>query len=136
MATDLTTTVPAAVASGITAAGAATGLATGMPPQDVILWAVMGALVAVWLDRQKGEPLSKEWAARALGMIFVSVLSGIAGSAALEAVPDAPMIGVIAKVPRWVLAFAISALIHKVGPFAWRRAVEAGKKSEAGNVAP
>ena len=136
MATDLTTTLPAAVASGITAAGTATGLATGMPPQDVILWAVMGALVAVWLDRQKGEPLSKAWAFRALGMIFVSVLSGIAGSAGLEAVPDAPMIGVVAKVPQWVLAFVISALIHKVGPLLFRRVVDAGTNSEAGNVAP
>ena len=136
MAADLTTTLPAAVASGITAAGTAAGISTGMPPQDVIIWAVMGAFVAVWLDRQRGEPLSVGWGARALGMIFVSMLSGIAGSAGLQAVPDAPVIGVAAKVPQYVLAFAIASLIHKVGPILFRRAVDRETKPEAGNVAP
>lgn len=133
---DLTTTVPAAVASGITAAGAATGIAIGWPPQDVLVWAVMGALVAVWLDRQRGEPLSMKWAGRALGMIAVSVLSGIAGSAFLASMPEASFIGAAANAPRWAVAFAIAALIHKVGPLVFRRYANDGKPPEAGNVAP
>lgn len=128
---ELTTTPAAAVASGATSAA----IAAGMPPQEVIVWAVMGALVAVWLDRQKGEPLTLAWVGRAIGMIGVSVLSGIAASAGIAALSDAPMIGLLAKAPRWVLAFTVAALIHKAGPLAYRVAVGRAKK-EGADVAP
>lgn len=129
---DLSGAVPAAIANGFTAAG----MTTGMPPQDVMLWSMIGALAAVWLDQQKGVPLSRRWVLRAVGMIFVSVASGIAGSAALIAVPDAPIVGFVAKVPQWVLAFFIAALIHLVGPALFKRWLSTDKKAEAGNVAP
>lgn len=131
----LTTSSAASVASGITSAGVAAGIATGVPPQDVIIWAFLGSLVAVWLDRQKSEALSWAWVGRAIGMIGVSVLSGIAASAFIEAMEAAPMIGFLAKAPRWVVAFTVAALIHKAGPLAYRVAVGRSKK-EGADVAP
>jgi hypothetical protein len=127
---ELTTTAAATAVTGATSA-----IAAGRPPQEVIVWALMGSMVAVWLDRQKGEPLTVGWAARALGLIFVSLLSGIAGSAGAVALADVPFVGFIAKVERWVLAFAFAALIHKLGPLGYRVAAGRAKKEEAGNVA-
>lgn len=129
---ELTTTPAAAVASGATSAA----IAAGMPPQEVILWAVMGALVAVWLDRQKGEALTLAWVMRAIGMIGVSVLSGIAASACLPVLAKAPLISFLSETPRWVMAFIVAALIHKAGPLAYRVAVGRTKKQEAPDVAP
>jgi hypothetical protein len=113
---ELSTTAATAVLTGATSAAAA----AGRPPQEVIVWALMGSLVAVWLDRQKGEPLTVGWAARAVGMIFVSVLTGIAGSAGAPALSDYALLGFLSKLDRWVLAFTIAALIHKAGPLAYR----------------
>lgn len=130
MPADMGASIPAAVTVGATTAG----ITAGMPPHDVILWAVMGALVAVWLDRHRGEALSWRWLGRALGMIFVSGLSGIAGSAVLVAMPDMPLVGMLAKAPQWTLAFAIAALIHLAGPAVYRRLLGVFKgevKSEA-----
>lgn len=129
---ELTTTVSAAAVTGATSA-----LAAGRPPQDVIVWALMGSLVAVWLDRQKGEPLTLAWVGKALGLIFVAMLSGIAGSAAAQALGDLPVIGFVAKVERWVVAFVIASLIHKLGPIGLRFIKsKAQQKAEAGDVAP
>jgi hypothetical protein len=126
---ELTTTASAAVVTGATSA-----IAAGRPPQEVIVWALMGSLVAVWLDRQKGEPLTVGWALRALGMIVVSLLSGIAGSAGAIALADLPGLSFVAKIERWVLAFAIAALIHRAGPPVYRATLGRLQK-EAGDVA-
>lgn len=127
---ELTTTASAAVVTGATSAA----IAAGRPPQEVIVWALMGSLVAVWLDRQKAEPLTVGWALRALGMIAVSLLSGIAGSAGAIALADLPGISFVAKIERWVLAFAIAALIHRAGPPVYRATLGRFQK-EGGDVA-
>ena len=120
---ELTTTASAAVATGMTSA-----IVTGRPPQEIIVWALMGSLVAVWLDHQRGEAITVRWAAKAVGLIFVSVLSGIAGSAGMIALADIQALSFIAKIERWVLAFLIASLIHKLGPLAMR---VISKKAEA-----
>lgn len=127
---ELTTTASAALVTGATSAAAA-----GRPPEEVIVWALLGSMVAVWLDAQKGEQLSIVWALRMLGLIAVSVLSGIAGSALLQGIPEVPIIGSAAKMERWVSAFAIAALIHKAGPLAYRIALGWTKKGEGKDVA-
>jgi|GEM_PF-6530543 len=128
---ELTTTAAATAVTGATSA-----ISAGRPPQEVIVWALMGSLVAVWLDRQKGEPLTIDWVARALGLIFVSVLTGIAGSAGAAALGDLPGFAFVTKVERWVMAFAIAALIHKLGPWVLQALKARANKTEAGNVAP
>ncbi len=127
----LTTTPAAAVASGATSAA----IVAGMPPQEVIVWAVMGALVAVWLDRQKGGAMSLAWVARAIGMILVSVASGIAASACLPVLAKVPLISFLSETPRWVMAFIVAALIHKAGPIGYSWAVGKAKK-EGHDVVP
>lgn len=113
---ELSTTAATAVLTGAASAAAA----AGKPPQEVIVWALLGALVAVWLDRQKGDPLTLGWVGRALGLIFVSVLTGIAGSAGIMVLADLPGLGFVAKLERWVAAFTIAASIHIVAPWGWR----------------
>lgn len=134
--TEPTSTSAGTLVTGAASAASSAAITAGMPPQEVILWAVMGALVAVWLDRQKGEALTLAWITRAIGMIGVSVLSGIAASACLPVLAKAPLISFLSETPRWVMAFIVAALIHKAGPLAYRVAVGKAKKQEAPDVVP
>lgn len=127
---ELTTTVAATAVTGATAA-----IAAGLPPQEVLVWSLLGALVAVWLDREKGEALTVGWALRAVGLVFVSVLSGIAGSAGITALADVPMVSFLAKIERWVAAFAVAALIHKAGPWVWKTLTTRFQRQEVSDVA-
>lgn len=130
MAAEMTTTALSTVATGAAAAVPTVAAAAGRPPEEVILWAFLGALVAVYLDRSRDVPLSMRWAASTAGLVMVSVLSGIVGSAlVLQIAPAWPWTAPLALIERWVLAFAIAALIHKAGPLAWSvvRSVAASK---------
>lgn len=127
---ELTTTAAATAVTGATSA-----VAAGRPPQEVIVWALMGSLVAVWLDRQKGDPITWRWAGRATCLIVVSVLSGIAGSAGLQALDGVALVGFLAKLERWVAAFLVASLIHKLGPWALQAIKRQVGKVESPDVA-
>lgn len=112
---DLSTTV----ATGTAAAGSAAA-AAGWPPQDVILWSLIGGLVSVWLSTQGTAAITVRWVASALAQIGVAAVAGILLSAGLLAVaPSWSWLAPLASVPRWVLAGLIAALIFKAGPLAW-----------------
>lgn len=114
MAEIATATASAALASGI-AAGT-----SGLPPQDVILWALIGGLVSVWLSRQADASLTLRWAASSLMQLGISAAAGVAGSALVLAVaPAYAMTAPLASAPRWVLAGVIAALAFKAGPPVW-----------------
>lgn len=115
MADAITTAVTGAVAA------ASAPLAAGRPPEDVLLFALLGSVVAVWLDGtppEKGKLLAWSWATFML--VFVSVLSGVVGSALLQNLEGAPYVGAVSKVQPWISACVIAALIHRLGPMAWR----------------
>lgn len=115
-----TATAASTLATGTAAAVPTVAAAAGRPPEEVILWAFLGSLVAVYLDRSRDTTLSMRWAASTAGLVLVSVLSGIVGSAlVLQLAPAWSWTAPLAAVERWVLAFAIAALIHKAGPLAW-----------------
>ncbi|WKB53030.1 hypothetical protein [Eleftheria terrae] len=112
--------VTTTIATGVAAAASTTAVAAGRPPEEVILWAFLGSLVAVWLDGRRDEPLSFRWGFNVLGLVLVSVLSGIVGSAVLLSLaPEFSLTAPLAKIERWGLAFVIAALIHRVGPLAF-----------------
>lgn len=118
-AAEFSTTI-SSVATGTAAAVPTVAAAAGRPPEEVILWAFLGSLVAVYLDRGRDDVLSVRWAASTAGLVLVSVLSGIVGSAlVLQLAPAWSWTAPLAAVERWVLAFAIAALIHKAGPLGW-----------------
>lgn len=125
MADAITTAVTGAVAA------ASAPLATGRPPEDVLLFALLGSVVAVWLDGttpERGKLLAWSWSTFML--VFVSVLSGVVGSALLQNLEGAPYIGALAKVQPWISACVIAALIHRLGPLAWRAAAARVRKDE------
>lgn len=108
------------VATGTAAASSAV-VAAGVPPQDVILWAVIGGLVSVWLSNQHEARFTLRWVAGALAQIGVAAVAGILLSAGVLAVAPAwGWLAPLASMPRWVLAGAIAALIFKGGPLIWR----------------
>lgn len=127
------TDVPITAASGTLATGAAAAM-SGLPSQEVILYAVIGGMVSVWLARQAEAVLTARWFAAALAQIGVSAAAGVTLSALVLAVaPGYAWLAPISAVPQWVLAGVIAALIHRAGPlmYAWfKRAT--GSKEEGG----
>lgn len=115
------TDVPVTAASAASAAtGAATAAAmSSLPNQEVIVWAVIGGLVSVWLARKAEVAFTPGYIATAIAQIGVSAASGIALSAlVLTAAPGYAWLAPLASVPRWALAGCIAALIHQLGPLA------------------
>ncbi len=117
------------IVAGGTAAAIAPAVALGAPPEGVLLFAFLGSIVAVWLESTGPEPLSWRLAGRTLMLMFVSILSGVVGSALLRGLADAPYVGIVAKVEPWITACMIAALIHRFGPL-----VYAFSKGKAGKV--
>lgn len=115
MAEVIATTASAAVASGTVAA------ISGLPPQDVILWSLVGGLVSVWMDKKDSEVcITARWIGSVMLQMCVSTAAGIALSAAVLSIAPAYEVSrPLAAVPRWVLGVVIAALIHKGAPLAW-----------------
>lgn len=113
------TDVASAAVSGSLASGTAAAM-SGWPPQEVILWAVIGGLISVWLSSAKVAALTPAWVGGALVQICVAAAAGIALSAGLLAIaPGWAWLAPLAAVPRWVMAGLIAALIFKLGPLAF-----------------
>ena len=114
MAEIATATASAALAGGI-AAGT-----SGLPPQEVILWALAGGVASVWLSREADASLSWRWAASSLMQLGISAATGVALSALVLAVaPAHPLTAPLASAPRWSLAGLIAASAFKAGPPLW-----------------
>lgn len=126
MAADVTATLTTGAVAG--ALGPVSAL---RPPEEVIVYAMLGAVVAVWLDSRTTDTLSWDVIWRATMVAFVSVLSGVVGSALILHWGDVPVLGVMAKAERWVSAFIIAALIHRAGPYL-KRLAEARARREEG----
>lgn len=104
-----------AVASGAAAGGAAA--TAGMPPQHVVVWAVVGGLVNAWLAAATAEPVTLRWIARQLARVGVAASAGIALSAVVLAIaPAYSLTAPISTVPEWALAGVISGGLHLIGP--------------------
>jgi hypothetical protein len=108
--------------SAAAAAGSAAAL-SARPPGEVVIWSIVGGLVAVWLSKPSELELSIKWALGVIGLFFVSAAAGVVLSAILVAVAPTlpPMFAFVAAIPRWASAAVIAALIWKLGPFAWNQ---------------
>lgn len=90
---------------------------SGMPPQDVIIWSLIGGLVSVWASRAEVVRVTLGWLASVIAHIGVSAASGIALSAILQSVaPKLAMTAALADVPRWASAAVFAALTVKAAP--------------------
>ena len=126
MADAVSTTVAVGTSSAL-----APALALGAPPEGVLLFAFLGSIVAVWLESKGPEPLSWKLVGRTLMLMFVSILSGVVGSAFLRGIgADTPYVGMAARVEPWITACIIAALIHRFGPLVYRFANARSGKSE------
>lgn len=109
---EVTTTIAAGAA-----ASAASAASSGMPPSDVVAWALIGGLVAVWLEHQAELIITARWAIGAIARALVSAAAGVALSAvALALAPTLPGLSALAQVPQWAMAGIVAALIHRIGP--------------------
>lgn len=115
--TETGTTVAATVGAAVPAAAM-----SGWPPQDVVLWAVIGGLISVWLARKADQSeVTGRWLGGALAHLCVAAASGVALSAVVLAMaPATAWTAPLAVVPRWALAAAIAALLNKLAPLGWR----------------
>lgn len=88
-------------------------------PMDVVVWAMLGGLVAVLLNLDRGESCFWSRAPGLIRVLVVCTLYGIALSAlALTLAPFWTATSLLHDSDRWALAFVIAAISHKVGPLA------------------
>lgn len=100
--------------------GGAAALSAGRPAEEVVIWAVFGAIVAVWLNSRGGGAVTARWVLNATFVLIVSVLCGIVGSAMFVAVaPEYEWTKPLGRVPQWTAAFVIAATIHVIAPLAY-----------------
>lgn len=98
---------------------AAAMLASGRPAEEVVVWSLLGALVAVWLKSHQDDhsQITLKLMISITFTLIVSVLCGIVGSALFVAVvPAYPLTNALKVVPQWAVAFVIAALIHNTAP--------------------
>jgi len=120
MAHNLSTAL--STAAGGAAAGAQAAAMSGMPPGEVIAWAVIGGLVSAWLSQPKAPALDLRWALAVLAHIGVSASAGVVISALLiVAAPSFPALALVADEPRWAVAAVVAAAAHTVGPWVWQK---------------
>jgi hypothetical protein len=97
--------------SDVTAAAAAASAATagasvvGLPPQAVIVCAVAGAIVGVWVSHAKDAEMTWRWALGSLGLVAgyagFAVLAATAGTAVF---PQYEITKPLASIPAWVIS--------------------------------
>lgn len=118
------------VEATVAAAGAAAVIGA-RPPEEVVIWAIFGGVVAVWLNHKstnKTDSFSR-WALHSAAMVLVSALCGILLSAILmQLAPHYYLLGVFSHIERWETAAIIAALAHKAGPKLERMANAWAKK--------
>lgn len=123
-----------AATSGGTAAAL---VASGRPTEEVVVWSLLGALVAVWLKSREEQDPDFNWRllSSIVGILFVSVFCGIVGSAIfVGAVQAHEKTKGLVLVPQWAVAFVVAALIHTVAPLLYDFAKRWLKKKVGKNV--
>lgn len=94
-----------ALAASASAAGAT---ATGLPPQMVLVCAVLGAIIGVWISRPAAADLTVRWLLGAVGLV-----AAYATAAVLATVIGVPLLEhwevtkPLAKTPLWAVAGAL-----------------------------
>ncbi len=101
--------------SDVTAAAAAASAATagasvaGLPPQTVIICAVVGAIIGVWVSHAKEAEMTWRWALGSLGLI--AGYSGFAVAASTAGAAVFPLYDVtkpLVNIPQWVIAGSLA----------------------------
>lgn len=97
-----------------------------IPPVEVIAWACIGGLVAVWLARRDTVAITGAWLFGTVMLFAVSVIAGIVLSAGVLSLAHAgaPGFSVFAAVPHWVAAASCAGGVHWFAPLVlgWLRA--------------
>jgi hypothetical protein len=102
------------------ASGATTAVIAGRPPEEVLIWALLGAIVAVWINSKNTDEITVRWVISTIAMLCVSVICGVAGSAIILSIANQyEWLRPFAAVPRWAIAFVVAAGIHVAAPPAW-----------------
>lgn len=101
--------------SDVTAAAAAASAATagasavGLPPQAVIVCAVAGAIIGVWVSHAKDAQMTWRWALGSLGLVAgytaFAVLTATIGEVIF---PLYEATKPLARIPSWALAGAMA----------------------------
>lgn len=98
-------TVAAAAASAATAGASVAGL----PPQAVIVCAVAGAIIGVWVSHAHDAQMTWRWTLGSLGLVAgyaaFAVLAAVAGEAIF---PLYAITQPLARIPSWAIAGALS----------------------------
>jgi len=90
-----------------------------LAPAEVVVWALLGGVVAALLKRCHGESCLRSRTLELGRILVVGTLSGIAlSSLALSFAPYWTVTSFLSGSDRWALAFVIGAMTHKVGPIA------------------
>ena len=109
----------AASSAAVAAVGA---VATAQVPDHLVMMgALLGALVSVWISRQHDhEPWSGMTIARVAGHLGVSAASGIVISIMIVSTLPHYAWGLpLVHIPQWTIAASVAALIHVVAPIAY-----------------
>lgn len=128
--------VASAASTAVAAVLPTTAVAMGTPPEGVLLFAFLGSIVAVWLHTGEPEPLTWKVVGRTGMLMFVSIFSGVVGSALLRGLEGAPVVGIASRIEPWITAGIVSACIHKFGPLLFKRAQAIAQKGSENAPAP
>lgn len=117
------TDAPITVAASTAAAGTA-AVMSGMPTQDVVLYALAGGVVGIWFSPLAQVVFTARWVTAVVAQIAVSTGAGVTLSAVgLAMAPGYELTKPLAAVPQWALAGVIAAGIHRALPLfaSWLR---------------
>ncbi|MBK1686192.1 hypothetical protein [Rubrivivax gelatinosus] len=105
-------------------AGSLAAIAAGMPSGLTIAAAIVGGLIAVWMEHSDEISISLRWVGGAALRVIVSAAAGIALAAIALAIAAHPesVLAPIAGAPEWALAGVIAASVRKFAPLAWSAA--------------
>lgn len=97
--------------SDVTAAAAAASAATagasvaGLPPQAVIVCAVAGAIIGVWVSGARDAQMTWRWAIGSLGLVAGYAAFAVLAATAGEAIfPLFDITKPFARIPSWVVS--------------------------------
>jgi len=113
------TDIPLTAAASTVAAGTAAAM-TGLPTQEVVLYALAGGVVGIWLSPLAQVVFTARWVAAVLAQIAASTAAGVTLSAiGLAVAPGYDWLKPLSAVPQWALAGVIAACIHRALPLFW-----------------
>ena len=113
---------PQATLASASAAALGVVATSQLPDHFVVMGALLGALVSVWISRQRDpEPWSYKTLAGIAGHLGVSAMSGIVLSIMIVAMaPHYSVAKPLMSLPQWTIAATIAAVIHVLAPLVYR----------------